>query len=135
MARIDWIKLRLENWARWHAQRGSGGLGYPSQTSFARFVVDGGTREAVIPVNDIDASETEDAVNSLRLRKSHLYLTLVHIYVNNWDIKRTAKVLVKAESTIKAHLAQADHALAAWFNERQELRRAREQARQGGFTP
>lgn len=138
MARIDWVKQKLENWSRWHSQRDAGALGYPSRTSFERFVVGSGSRESVIPINDIDASETEEAVNSLRLVKSHLYLTLTHIYVKGWDIKRTAKALVKAESTIKAHLGDADHALAAWFNDRAELRRKREQTnarpQQGGFT-
>ena len=134
MARIEYIKQRLENWARWHQQRDGGGLGYPSQSAFVRLMPRSGPGEAVIPINDLDASETEDAVNSLRLVKSHLYLMLHHIYVQNWDIKRTAKALCKAESTIKAHLDQADHALQAWFTARAELRQMREQTAKRSFT-
>lgn len=118
MARIEWVRFRLENWARWHAQQRSHGLGYPSQSAFARHARPSGGWDNVIPINDVDAAETDRAVASLRLTKSHLYLTLHHIYVDGWGIKRTAHVLRKAESTVKSHLDQADHALSAWFEDR-----------------
>ena len=76
----------------------------------------------MIPINDVDAAETDRAVSSLRLVKSHLYLTLHHIYVDGWGIKRTAVVMRKAESTVKANLDQADHALAAWYQAQREKR-------------
>ena len=78
----------------------------------------------------MDASLTDDAVQALRWGRPHLYLTLTHIYVDDWDIKRTARALCKAESTIKAHLEQADAALALWFRDRaQRAAEARKVAR------
>lgn len=128
MARIEWVKHKLENWARWHAQQKGNGLGYPKQSAFARHARPSGGWDNVIPINDVDAAETDRAVSSLRLVKSHLYLTLHHIYVDGWGIKRTAQVLRKAESTIKANLDQADHVLAAWYQAQRDKRVQQQQA-------
>ena len=55
MARIEWIKLRLNNWALWKDREQSGGLGFASRSSFLREAGQG-YREAVIPVDDVDAA-------------------------------------------------------------------------------
>lgn len=135
MARIDWVRQRLENWARWHAQRSVGGLGYPKQSAFARLAGKGSRAETLVPVDSVDASVTDDAVTALRWGKPHLYLTLVHIYIDGWDIKRTATKLARAESTIKAHLDAADHALALWFRERAERAAEVRGGALGSFPP
>lgn len=132
--RIDWVRQRLENWARWHASRSEGARGYPRQSAFARLGGKGSRAEAIVPIDDVDASLTEDAVEALRWHKPHLYLTLVHIYLKGYDIKRTAQAMSRAESTIKAHLDQADADLAAWFRQRAEAARAARTVRAGGFT-
>lgn len=134
MRRIDWVKDRLENWARWSVQRHSGALGYPKASVFAQLAGRGRRAEAVIPIDSVDASLTDDAVQALRWRQPHLYLTLTHIYVRGWDIKRTGAALGKAESTIKAHLAQADVALAVWFRDR-ALRAEDAKRAAGSFRP
>lgn len=134
MARIEWVRDRLENWARWHAQRSVGALGYPKASAFARLAGKGRRAEAVIPIDNVDASLTDDAVQALRWTRPHLYLTLTHIYVHGWDVKRTAVALCRAESTVQGHLGQADDALAAWFRER--ARRAAEaRGAAGSFPP
>lgn len=130
MARIEWVKHKLDNWARWQAQQQGNGLGYPKQTAFARLSRPAGGWDNVIPINDVDAAETDRAVSSLRLAKSHLYLTLQHIYVDGWGIKRTAVVMGKAESTVKGHLDQADHALAAWYEAQRERREQQQRQQQ-----
>lgn len=127
MRRIEWVQVRLDNWARWVAQRESGALGYPRQAVFARLAGKGARAEAVIPVDSIDAALTDDAVGSLRWDKPHLYLALQCIYVQGLPVLDAAQRLGKAPSTIKAHLAQADHALAAWFRARAEQRQLRGQ--------
>jgi len=132
MARIEWVKDRLDNWARWSAKRVAGAQGYPRQSVFTRLAGKGTRAEAVVPIDDVDASITDDAVQALRWDKPHLYLTLVHVYLDGWDIKRVARQLVKAESTIKAQLEQADHALAGWFRARDERQRAARQAVHAG---
>ena len=127
MARIEWVRDRLENWARWAVQREQGALGYPRAAVFARLAGKGTRAEAVIPIDDVDAALTDTAVNALRWDRPHLYLTLQCIYVQGREIRETAQRLGKAPSTISAHLDQADQLLAAWFRERAE-RAARERA-------
>lgn len=119
MARIEWIKHRLNNWALWRARESAGGLGYATRSVLLAQRVDG-YREIQIPIDDIDAELTNQAVESLRPSKPHLYVTLQHIYIKDDGIKRTAMLMAKAESTIKANLDAADHALSAWFAERAE---------------
>lgn len=118
MARIEWVKQRLSNWALWLERRDSGGLGFPSQSSFMREATTPGYREAIIPINDVDASVTDDGVQALRLVRPYLYDCLHCIYVQDLGIKGTAIALYKAESTISSQLCAADHALSAWFSER-----------------
>lgn len=119
MARIDWVRQRLEAWARWARERESGALGYPKKSSFLR-VGSGGGAMGSQALSDGDASLTDTAVQSLRFTHPHLHKTLTHYYVQGLDIKRVATLMHKAESTIKAHLDASDHALALWFHAREE---------------
>lgn len=123
MARIEWVKLRLNNWALWKERGASGGLGWSSQAAFLHEPT-GGYRESVIPIDDVDASVTDQAVESLRGPQVHLYETLQCMYPQGLGIRETCRRLGKAESTIKAHLDQADNALAQWFRERSERHQA-----------
>lgn len=123
MARIDWVGYRLDNWARWKARRDSGGLGFPSASAFMREAVSGGAggyREAVIPVDAIEAAVTDQGVRALKESHPHLHLTLDMIYLQDYGIRRASMLQAKAESTIKSHLEQADHVLSAWFGRRAE---------------
>jgi len=120
MARIEWVKLRLNNWALWKARETGGGLGWASQSSFLNDARTDRYREAAIPIDDVDAATTNTAVESLREERPHLYTTLQCVYPDGLGIKETARRCACAESTIKAHLDQADQALALWFRERAE---------------
>ena len=122
MARIEWVKHRLDNWALWKERESSGGLGYATQSVLLAERVDR-YREVMIPVDEVDASVTNTAVESLRPSRSHLYVTLQHIYIQGVGIKETARHMARAESTIKANLDSADHALSEWFGERDEKRK------------
>lgn len=119
MARIEWVKHRLENWALWKDREGRGGLGYATQ-SVLLSEPGGGYRESVIPIDDIDASVTNTGVESLRPTRPHLYMTLQHIYVQGIGIKETCRRMAKAESTVYANLDAADRALSEWFGERKQ---------------
>lgn len=123
MARIEWVKSRLHNWALWAEAERSGGLGFASQSSFLNVTPGGGYRESIVPVDDVDASVTNTGVESLKLPKPHLYQTLHCIYPRGLGIRETARQCGAAESTIKAHLDQADAALALWFTERADAHR------------
>lgn len=120
MARIEWVARRLNNWTLWKERQGSGGLGFASCSIFVNGPEARGTYDgAVIPVDEIDASLTDDAVESLRVGHGHLYKTLNLFYLRNMGIKGTARAMQRAESTIHAQLGQADARIAAWFEERQ----------------
>ena len=123
MARIEWVRLRLSNWALWKERESSGGLGWHSQAAFLAEASTDRYRESIIPVDDVDASLTNTAVESLKLTRSHLYLTLQYIYPQGKGVKQTARIMGRAESTIKAQLDEADRALQEWFNARAEMRR------------
>lgn len=134
MARLEHIKERLENWAIW-ASRGSG-LGFKSQSVLVSETWSRGSYNNMpIPVREEEAWETEKAVLALKLSKSHLFKTVVHIYLNDLGISETAKRMQRAESTIKAQLAQTDQAINAWLElQAEEQEKARAAARRGGFT-
>lgn len=123
MARISYIKFRLDNWALWRIRECSGGLGYASCSVLLNEPVDG-HRELMATVSDCDAELTNSAVESLRPARLHLYTTLQLIYIQNTGVKLAARRTGCAESTIKAHLDHADRALAAWFNEHAEKNRS-----------
>lgn len=120
MARIEWVKHRLENWALWKDRESRGGLGFATQAAFLNDASSDRYRESRIPVDEVDASLTNTAVESLRPDRSHLYMTLQHIYVQGIGIRETARRMERVESTIKANLDAADHALSQWFGERAE---------------
>ena len=132
MARIDWVSTRLAIWGAWKARREDSGLGYP-RTNILLSMGGGGAggyRETVVPINELEAAETDRAVESLKLVKSHLYLTLQYIYVRNTGIRLCAQRMGRAESTIKAQLEQADAEIARWFDAKREAAEAKR-----SFTP
>jgi hypothetical protein len=125
MARIEWVKQRLENWALWKARERGGGLGYAAQSSFLIERVDNDRyRESKIPIDEVDAGVTDQAVTALRAALPDLHRTLDGIYVRDWGTQGAMARLGKDRSTIYAQLDQADRWLQAWFIERS----ARQQA-------
>lgn len=136
MARIDWIEQRLQNWARWKLMQGGGVLGYAA--------VDlqgvGSTAEpwaaAAIPVSDVEAGETDEAVQ--RLSPGGLALTVIEHYTGRGGIKDKLARLCCAERTYHTRIDQAHRQLADHFNarqERQRAERARVEALQRGVRP
>lgn len=122
MARIEWVRHKLENWGSWCQMRESGSLGYPKQTTFARMGGRGSRAEAVIPVSSIDASDVDCAVQSLRFTQPHLYTVLTLTYAKALPRQLVARQMRRAESTIKRNLEDADHAIARWFSCRAQTR-------------
>lgn len=123
MARIEWVRQRLENWALWHERGRGGGLGYATQSVLLAERVDG-DRQAFVPVDEIEAGVTDEAVESLKLGYGHLHKTLQLFYLAGKGIKETARVMERAESTIKAQLERADALLAVWFADRKRRKEA-----------
>ena len=120
MARIEWVKHRLENWARWCQQSDGRALGFPSQAAFVRMGMPSVRSSGdSVPVHSIEASETDDAVKSLQYTQSHLYQALTLTYAKGLPRHKVAKLMCRAESTVSKNLEDADHYIARWFNEKQ----------------
>lgn len=124
MARIEWVKYRLSNWALWKVRESSGGMGFATVSVLLANRVDE-SRDSPLPVDEIDAGKTNLAVESLKPTQEHLYHTLHCIYIEGAGIKMSARILGCAESTVKARLDQADHAISAWFGAQAEVERRR----------
>lgn len=139
MARIEWVKQRLDNWARWKEKEQRHGLGFYSQSAFLRIAVDSsGYRDAAIPVDDVEARDTDEAVQSLLASHPQLHRTLVLIYLEDTGIRNAAVKLVCAESTVKARLEQADHLIATHLRLKAQAKEAQQLSRKGpqrSFTP
>lgn len=142
MARIDWVEQRLQNWARCKLMRGSGVLGYAAVDLTKLADADSGRDgyiTASIPVSEIEASDTDQAV--LRL-PSELRATVEMVYVDDGTLKTKCARLCVTESTLHRRVEQAHRHLAEHWTARkaaQQAERARledlaEQARRtGGF--
>lgn len=122
MARIDWVKRRLDNWAAWHAKASIGGLGFSSR-SVLLAEPRASAFDTWLPVIETEAEETHAAVESLRVGKSHLHRALELYYLKNRSHAQIAHTMAKADSTIKSYFDQADQAIAHWLEARAEERR------------
>jgi len=125
MARIEWVRTRLEEWARWCQQQDNNGLGYPTQTAFARLGGKGRRAEVALPILSLEAAETDQAVKSLRFSQPHLYQMLTLLYAQGLPRHLVAKRMCRAESTIKRQLEDADHAVARWLQDRKQQAESR----------
>lgn len=134
MARIEWVKQRLDNWALWKERESRGGLGFYTSSSFTWDVVDtSGYREMMSTVDDVEAGKTDKAIRSLRGEHAQIHRTLELIYLEDTGIRRAALMMCRAESTIKANLEKADHLIAAWL--RLHAQQAENAKARGSFTP
>lgn len=139
MARLDRIKRRLENWAMWKAKGASGGVGFATRSVLLSDTWSRGSYNGMsIPVFDQDAELTNAAIESFRLTRSHLHLTLQCMYIKDLGVKGTAEKMHCAVSTVHANLAHADAAIDAWLDARQqdlERKRVASEANEKSFTP
>jgi hypothetical protein len=135
MARIEHIKHRLENWAKWCQQSESGALGYPTQSAFVRMGIPSSLSSGdAIPVHSIEASETDDAVKSLQFTQSHLHQAVTLTYAKGLPRHLVAKRMCRAESTISKNLEDADYAIKRWLDDKQGAKRKLTEATKSSFT-
>ena len=123
MARIEYIKHRLSNWALWKDRESRGGLGFSSQAAFLRQHSGDGYREAQVPILDEDASITDLAVESLKMTRQTLYETIRLHYIGHPHPLTVHGVAVHCRVTpaaVHMRLEQADRAIALWLQERTE---------------
>lgn len=137
MARIEWIEQRLRNWARWRLSQGIGVLGYASvQLGDALLEAPGeGYDAAPVPISDLDASETHQAISKLSLQ---LQETLEVQYLANISFDRKLQRLGIAKQTFSDRIDTAHRQLASHFtdkHQRSKDERARVEALREGMRP
>ena len=132
MARIERIKLKLDNWALWKSRMNSSGLGFHSVNILA---VDVWSRNSYngssIPHFDQEAESVDQAVESMKPGKAHLYETLQAYYLQDLGVTEIARRMCKGPSTIHSHLDQADRHIDAWLQEAQRQREEKEALARG----
>lgn len=133
MARIEWVKTRLDNWARWRCQMAGNGLGFASQTSFLNDA-SGNDRTVKIPLDEIEASITHEAVESLKASRPQVYQVLYCMYPFGMGISGTCRRLECERSNVYALLDVADRLLAIWFTERAQKQEDARKAIKKSFT-
>lgn len=128
MPRDEDMERRLLQWAQWcEAKAGSGGF---ARANLLEVRAASGYREAIIPIDQDEASITDAAVKALDgpLRAA----------VEAWYLRGLGRGGASAAETAAARLcitlrtlhnrvAQAHVVLGRWFSERAALRRAREE--------
>lgn len=115
MAKLEWIDQRLQNWARWVHGGLAGGLGY-SGMRWGAPTASSSDREAVIPTNAVEASETHDEVVKLT---PELRQTVEVYYLGSGSRAQMCERLRCATATIDSRLTKAHRLLADVFSERQ----------------
>lgn len=135
MARIDWIEHRLLNWARWKLGANGGGLGYARVNFMA---LDGSrdtSAEPRIPINDVEASDTDTAVQRL---PGELRATVLEVYTGRGGEADHLRRLHCAKATMHARIGRAHKLLCDHFTaikERQDTERRRVESLTEGGRP
>jgi hypothetical protein len=137
MARIEWVHQRLLNWQRWMLTQGGGVLGYaavnladPTPGVLEPYA------EAPVPTNDIEAGDTNDAVQRL---PSELKATVLVKYLGKLEPDNRRERYAASEqdqllklgcgrSTLHARIERAQRLLADHFEARR-TKRANERQR------
>jgi hypothetical protein len=133
MARIEWVKTRLNNWSLWRCQMAGNGLGFSAQASFLNDSP-GSEREAKIPIDEIEASVTHEGIESLKEARPHVYQVLYCMYPFGLGVSGTCQRLGCERSNVYALLDVADRLLAAWFADRAERQQTARDAIRKSFT-
>lgn len=111
----------MQNWARWTLTQGSGVLGYAAVNLADADAGRDGYIEAPVPVSDVEARETDDAVARL---PGELKATVIELYLGKGGIKDKLARLYCAEGTLHRRIGQAHRLLADHFLVQQDKRRA-----------
>jgi len=133
MARIPDIERRLLNWARWKDGDGSPRLGNGGvwNGESAR----SGYREAIVPTSDVEASQTDMAVQSM---VPELQQAVTIVYLRTGSIEKAAASVGVPISTIYRRVDLAHARIAAWLVWRGDAARAereRVERLQGTYVP
>ena len=124
MAKHEWVRDALDNWARWLDQSERGGLGYPRQAALARLMPSGTCADTMhVPVDDLAARRLHEAIESMRFSKPQLWLVVHLRWVGDprvdkrlrggaMSVSETARAMNQAASTVYAYVSEAVELLA-----------------------
>lgn len=132
MARLEWIEERLQNWARWKLMGGGGEMGYAAVDLSGANAGRNGYVQATVPTSEVEAAETDDAVN--RLNPRGLALSVHEFYVGHGGIADKAARLHCGVSTLHRRIDDAHRQLANHFLAQQDRAKA-ERARVEALQP
>lgn len=124
MARLEWIERRFPNWRRWKLARGSGALGYAAVNLENADMPRDPYADAPIPTSDIEASETDVAIELL---PAELKETVYVWYLGTRGLAEKLRQLGCAEPTLHARIGKAHMLMAGHFTEKDEKRRLERQ--------
>lgn len=114
MARNEEMERRCLNWARWKNGEGQGGLGYGSGGWMSSGADRGGYREAKVPTLDVEAEQTDRAMQSL---ESALRRTVEVYYLGTGTMEERCRALQISRATIYVRVDKAHEVLAAWLRD------------------
>lgn len=136
MARIEDVERRLLNWARWRIGGQRGGLGY-SSVSWGMTVGSARGREAVIPTNAAEATDTDNAVKALM---PELQRVVMGHYVDGYSVAAVSVQLGCSVATVYARIDRTHQLLDQAFRDLAAARRIERErvermarAKRGGF--
>ncbi len=112
MARVEFVEQRLNNWAMWKL-RGGSILGYAGVDLSKAGQARDPYAEVPVPINDVEASETDDAV--LRLPRD-LLATVLEYYLGKGGLAEKCARLCCAKATLMARIERAQRVLADHFH-------------------
>lgn len=135
MAKIDWIEQRLQNWARWKLTGGAGVLGFAAVNLENADMPREPYADAPIPTSNVEAGETDDAVQRL---PGELKATVLEAYLGVGTMRQKLERLHCSATTMherigRAHRLLADHFLAK--QDRAKAERARVEALRDAQRP
>lgn len=134
MRRVELMHLRLERWGMWRLMQGSGKLGFAGVRLGAAALEarDPWGAQAVVPISDVEGSETDAAVRALA---DELRQTVEAAYLGRGTVGDRAARLGISRAAWKERLCRADLALQAWLAERERQAAERRQVLLRGVLP
>lgn len=133
MARLDWVVWRLRNWERWCVSMAGSGLGFARQAAFLN-EPSLSDRDVRIPIDEVEASITNDAIESFKVTRPHVYEVIQLVYRFGQGPTATARRLEVQPRNVHALLEVGDRLIAQWLAERDEKQRLARAALEKSFT-
>jgi hypothetical protein len=129
MAKLQWMRDRVENWAAWRVRRNSGGVGRYAAMTYEDPAQRGTDPYADAPVKPHEEDAWEiDAAMRVVLVSTELRATIECHYLSRYTEAEKLRRLCVAKSTLHDRLDRVDRLLVRYFSDR-HAQAAQERAR------